>query len=76
MYYPGGHIEENRSRVEGGTHSLIAPSGSTYRIAENLYHTFVNKTSLVYGQVMRVRVEDENTYFFYSDFGSVKLASI
>jgi hypothetical protein len=73
-YYPGGHIEENRSRVEAAAPSLAAPSGSAHGVAGQLYQKFIDETRLIYGEVMHasVHVAGGNTYYFYSNFGSVE----
>ena len=77
-YYPGGHIEENRSSVEGGLHKLIVPptpvedTRDASEIARKTYERFVTETNVIYGEIMHASVKKiggGRSYFYAEGLG-------
>src|SRR6476660_2987334 len=78
-YYPGGHVEENRSRLEGAMHKLIVSPPSwgdgarqPSEIARAAYELYVRETELIYGEIMHASVKQigGGISYFYADGSS------
>ena len=68
-YYPGGHMDENRIKLEGSSPLLMISEESTHEEIRAANNRFIEASPLTYGRIMHASVRSKGTVFYYTKYG-------